>query len=476
MKKLFFFTVLSIASIFWIYGQSTDPICNLGFAYEISNSPNWGTGEPVITHITPGSPAEKAGLKLNDIILEVNGKGTYRKSHQDINSWLLDNAKSNIQMAIRNLATNFKSITFLKDCHVANSIDEAQLAPLYAFYSLEDVQNRSFTMPIKVKANPKANFTEYKTFDFSPPDAGTPAVDKRVSQILEKMLEKRGLVRDSNNPDFIIQTYYSYQNNPDYAVVTNRKYETTWRYDVASNKMVVVPAFSPTEKVDSHDVAYFLEFGFRFFDRKYFEPGELVQIWQCEVKEKLKSNYGLEKYLEFNLPLLLLKYPYPGNSNFATFEVNSLKYNDTGISMDLNDLSVIVHVDPASPAALAGLQPGDKIKSIDGVKFNDKPKALSRGYRRFIIETMDYRDQSTRYTDTHGYPNCMYWKVEDYHKVAEKLRSRVYKSSFSYLFNFNQYINWNTPSVIVFEIERAGSKIECRVTPEIIRSSHLSVY
>ena len=32
--------------------------CNLGFTYEISDDRTWGYKEPVVTSITPGSPAE----------------------------------------------------------------------------------------------------------------------------------------------------------------------------------------------------------------------------------------------------------------------------------------------------------------------------------------------------------------------------------------------------------------------------------
>ena len=51
-----------------------DVSCRLGFSYEFSSNKNWGKDRPVIMKVYPNSPAEKAGLKQNDIIEGINGK------------------------------------------------------------------------------------------------------------------------------------------------------------------------------------------------------------------------------------------------------------------------------------------------------------------------------------------------------------------------------------------------------------------
>ncbi|NLZ94672.1 MAG: PDZ domain-containing protein [Bacteroidales bacterium] len=222
MRRIVSFIVLSFI-LLQISAQSVPVVCSAGFAFEISNNPNWGSGEPVIINITPGSPAEKAGLKLNDIILEVNNKGTYLKPHRTIKAWMLDNDNSYIDISIRNLGTDFKTIRIDKDCRSRNGIDESKLASVFAFYSLEDVQNRVFHIPMKITTNPEAVLSDYHTFDFAPVDDGTPDIDARISAIFERMLKKRGLNRDTEDPDFIIQTFYSYQNNPVYQASSQTK-------------------------------------------------------------------------------------------------------------------------------------------------------------------------------------------------------------------------------------------------------------
>ena len=223
-------------------------------------------------------------------------------------------------------------------------------------------------------------------------------------------------------------------------------------------------------------VPYFLEFGYRFYDMKFVERGEMTQIWECEVKERVKSNYGLENYLETNLPLILLKYPYPGNMNLATYEVNFLQYNYTGLNYDIENISRVAYVDANSPAANAGIRQGDEIKNIQGIKMSNNLKALTNSYRLFINETMNLRNPSTRYTDTNGYKDCMFWEVGEYNQVAKTLGKKSYQTAFSYLFNFNQYIDWNTPKTLSIDIDRNSEKLNFEVRPEVYKSAHISAY
>ena len=478
MKHIVSFIVLSFF-LLQMSAQSVPVVCSVGFAFEISNNPNWGRGEPVIINITPGSPAEKAGFKLNDIILEVNNRGTYLKPYNTIKSWMLDNDLNYIDISIRNLETGFKTIRVDKDCRSRSGIDESKLASVFAFYSLEDVQNRTFHIPMRITTNPKAVFSDYRTFDFAPVADNTPDIDSRISAIFEQMLKKRGLKRDTNDPDLIIQTFYSYQNNPAYQPDTQIMSESVsynWRFDIDGDRMVKLPLYSPTEFVDNSKVPYFLEFGYRFYDRKDIDSEKMTMVWECEIKELVKSNYGLEAYLETNLPLILLKYPYPGNMNLATYEVNFLKYNYTGISYNIDDISKVAYVTPNSPAAKAGIKSGDYIRSIQGVKLNNNLKSLTSSYRQFISETMNLRNPNTRYTDTNGYKNCMFWEVGEYNQVSKMLSRKSYRTAFSYLFNFNQYIDWETPRTLSIEVERDNERMNFEIVPEMYKSAHISAF
>jgi len=458
-----------------LFAQNETLTCNLGFAFEISVDKSWGYKEPVIISITPGSPAERAGLKLNDILLSVNKKGTYLQTYQTVMSFFNLN-DDEMTIAIRNFEYSFKELTIMKDCRHNKAISEAQLAPVFAFYSLEDVQERRFLMPVKTTTNEDALYYSYRTFGFAPSNGSTKALDERINAIFMRALSEKGLQFSPDDPDFIIQTFYSYQNNSMFKEnsPTFGSYQPAWRFDTRNHRTVKVPLYDPSEAVRVDDIAYNLEFGYRFYDRKFIEAGEMNLIWESEVKERLSSHYDLIDYLEMNLPLMLLKFPYPGNLSFATYQVNYLKYNYTGIGYDMNDLKSVVSVDPGSPAAAAGIQPGDIVQNIQGQSFSHTSQSLTEGYRRFLAETMNLRDKNSRYSDSNGFKDCMFWDVTHYSTVSEAISdNRRYKAAFSYLFNFNQYINWNTPLTINIEVERNGNLMNFAVTPIITTSSHI---
>ena len=310
MKQILSTLIILLISVA-VFSQNDQIICNLGFSFKISNNPNWGNSEPIVTEVTPGSPAEKAGLKVNDIILEVNGNGTFLKPSHTVMSWFMEKP-SDMSISIRNFKSSFKSMSIAKDCRLRNGLSEAQLAPVFSFYSLEDVQDRKFIIPVKTTINPDADFFNYRTYDFAPSNESSRALDERINLIFTRVLSQLGLKRDSEDPDFIIQTFYSYQNNPLFKAdsPTRGTYSGTWRFDTRNNRMVKIPVYDPTLPVKIDDVMYDLEFGYRFYDRKYTEPGKSMLLFESEVKEQLSDNYGLLDYLEMNLPLILRKFPY----------------------------------------------------------------------------------------------------------------------------------------------------------------------
>lgn len=476
MKQILSTLIILLISVA-VFSQNDQIICNLGFSFKISNNPNWGNSEPIVTEVTPGSPAEKAGLKVNDIILEVNGNGTFLKPSHTVMSWFMEKP-SDMSISIRNFKSSFKSMSIAKDCRLRNGLSEAQLAPVFSFYSLEDVQDRKFIIPVKTTINPDADFFNYRTYDFAPSNESSRALDERINLIFTRVLSQLGLKRDSEDPDFIIQTFYSYQNNPLFKAdsPTRGTYSGTWRFDTRNNRMVKIPVYDPTLPVKIDDVMYDLEFGYRFYDRKYTEPGKSMLLFESEVKEQLSDNYGLLDYLEMNLPLILRKFPYSGNLERATYHVKYSRYNYTGVNYDLNDLKTIVSVDAGSPAARAGVRAGDIVIKVQNHNFNHDAKSLTTSYRRFITETMKYRDQATKYTDANGFQNAMYWDITHYNNVAKEINDRKrYKSGFSYLFNFNQYIDWNTPNTINFEVDRNGEGLVFEVKPIITSHSQISV-
>lgn len=393
-------------------------------------------------------------------------------------SWFSLN-ETEMNISIRNLESAFKEMIIAKDCRRADGITEAQLAPVFAFYSLEDVQDRRFIMPVKTKANEEAQFHNYRTFGFAPSDENTRELDEQINAVIIRALSERGLRHEPQDPDFIIQTFYSYESNPAFKPnsPTLNSYQPVWRFDMRNKRMIKVPVYDSSEAVRIDDIPFNVEFGYRFYDRKFIQPGEMTLMWESEIKERISGNYGLTEYLEMNLPLMLLKFPYAGSASLATYQVKSLKYNYTGISYNMNDLKTVVSVDPGSPAAFAGIRYGDVINKIGKQSFNHTSQTLTEGYRRFLAETMNFRDKSTRFTDSNGFQEAMYWDVSHYNDIAKAIGdNRRYKSGFSYLFSFNQYVDWTTPATLEIEVLREGEKMLFEVVPQIKNSMQILTY
>ena len=478
MNKPLLFLVSFLFITLHLIAQDESTICNLGFRLEISKNKSWGFNEPVVTEVTPGSPAHEAGLRINDIILEVNGHGTYLKPMHTIMSWF-DLADDFYSIGIRNFQYSFKQLSIDKHCRHKNSISEIELAPVFAFYSLEDVQEREFVIPVKITENLEADYYYYRTYDFALSEGETSELDEKINVIFDRSLEQMGLKRDTKNPDFIIQTYYSYTNNKNWHQSETPSIEgmTTWRYDLRNSRMVKIPVCDPTISVKSNEVKYFLEFGFRFYDRNYIEPGKSMLVYESEVKEQLSGNYSLLDYLELNLPLILMKFPNSKHSNYGQYQAKLLRFNYTGIHYDVNDMRTVVAVDADSPADKAGVRVGDIIYKVQGHDFNHSVKSITSSYRRFISETMKLRDEKTRYTDINGFQNAMFWDISNYYEISRFFENKKkFKSGFSYLFGFNQYVYWNDPSRLIFIVKRNGTMINIPVVPELKRFEQVKVH
>ncbi len=47
-------------------------------------------------------------------------------------------------------------------------------------------------------------------------DENAPEIDAYINRRLEQALSEKGLIRETEDPDFVIQTYYTYQPNPNF--------------------------------------------------------------------------------------------------------------------------------------------------------------------------------------------------------------------------------------------------------------------
>ncbi|MFR9165877.1 MAG: hypothetical protein ACLVKO_06560 [Dysgonomonas sp.] len=150
----------------------------------------------------------------------------------------------------------------------------------------------------------------------------------------------------------------------------------------------------------------------------------------------------------------------------------SKKYNYTGICYNIDDFKTITDVAVNSPAYKAGIRGGMVVNKIDDKKFNSSKNEILNGYKRFITETMKYRNPGTRFTDANGFPDCMYWNTKDYKEVSKAFDNDIYVTVFDYLYNFEKYVSSKSNQTIT--VETKSNKY--RVIPEIKEEVSIRAY
>jgi hypothetical protein len=455
------------------FSQNYDQTCYFGFSFEISNNNAWGYGEPVITQVDPYSNAAKAGLKQGDIIMEVDGKATYLRHYDLIASWIFENSSREVKFTIRNLNNTFKEVSVSRYCRNSDAVPESELADWYSLYSVEGNNTRHFSLPAKVRVYPEVDFSDYYTYDFVF-KGKTSEIDDYIVHQIEKGLSRRGLIRNVNDPDILIQIYYSYEPNKN--CIADPAMESKvgqMRYDVDLQRMVKVPADSVRNGSDVSRMKGLVSFGFQFFERKYIRPGQLTQIWDIELQEYIAGSYSLLDYCQMHVPLMIAAYPYQNAASEMKYSVDFKEYNYTGISFNRQDLCTIESVDQDSPAFMAGLRQGDKVVSVNDIQFARSAFDSKNAYADFLRETMVLRDVSSGFynekTRDYSYP----WNARSYSKIAKELKKNAYLAGFSYLFAFERYVNMTASPELVFVVQRRGRIFRIKVLPEKRKSANL---
>jgi hypothetical protein len=446
--------------------------CRYGFGYEVSNSVHWGKDKPVITSVVPGSPAEKAGIKPYDVILEVEGQAVTDSVLDDIHLFLNPPGKEIVELTIKNFAHGSRKVQVKKECVNANSLSENQLATAFGMYAVEYTCERLFSCPfVTSQSNDTVDFSQFKSFDFMGVGENQPELARKIDESIKKELLARGLKHETSKPDLMIQIYYSFNKNPNYKPPkTNRKTHAaaadtaTWfnRYDITRDRMLRLP-FLPPGTIET-EAEYLLKLGMRFEDRK-LKKGRIV--WECGTDELMNVPYSVEEFAYVHIPLMLMQFPYVKYGRNVQFRLQKKQYNYTGLNYSIDNIREIATVAPFSPAAKAGLRAGDLLDFIENRRMDRTSQQFTYAYRSFLAKTIKLRDKSSRFTDANGFPDCMDWDRSKYEQVARAFADKKNLTAFAYLYYFAPFINPLGNNSLSFKISREKEKLEFVLRPEI---------
>ncbi|MDR0756389.1 MAG: DUF4136 domain-containing protein [Tannerella sp.] len=438
--------------------------CRLGFSYEFSNNKNWGKDRPVIMKVYPDSPAERAGVRQNDIIEQINSMKVTDIAMDDVDSLLTASEDSHIVLTVRNFSDSARVTPLTKECYSNRSLNESQLATAFSMYSVEDTHDRLFVCPfVTVTTEEATDFSQFKTFDFSvvEGDKSISNIESVISETLKAVLTKKGLSVSALNPDIMIHTYYAFNRNPSFRKSrATEEQAPVFRYDITRDKVVKFPFYSSS--TPESEAEYVLQLGIRFIDRR-FVPGRV--LWECETNELMSAPYSLEEYAAIHIPLMCMQFPYVKYNRNAQFILSKKAYNYTGINYNIYRINEVISVDSDSPAAKAGILPRDIIERIEGKRMDYTVPEFTAAYRQFITNTLKYRDKDTRFTDANGFVGRMFWDTFKYPRIAKDFEKDSNMTAFSYLYAFQPFVNPTRSTSCTFDIRRGGERIRIVVRP-----------
>lgn len=469
IKRVYCFLII-IFIVQFLFSQSEQNdsyyISDMGFDYEISNNLNWGYGEPVITIVIPDSPAEKAGLKPNDIIMEINGVATFLRQEELLEDLLFNRStKNNIDLTIRNFGNSFVSKSITNKVIPDTQLSERDLAIICAPYDFENSRAEKFTVPIKIKSlnNDDVDYSDFYSFDFE-----NKTIKSEAKQIIIDIMTEKGLKYDSTNPDFHIDLSYSYKKQEE---SKNNKLQTTniksnneenvKRFLFKENETVVFPV-----TYSELNEEYLGQISLIFYEKNIIKNGEKTKIWEANISEFFAEDIKLNLFFDTYIPLMLMAYPYVSDCNSITYEFEKRNFLYTGIQYHSMNFPLISNVDINSPAYKSGIRRNQTITKVQKRKICQNLDELLFDINLFQDNTKELRYEEGFNNDNLNSSTNRFCKQDEEKELTKIFKNRNYNTVFSYIYDYNKFINPKYDGIIEFEMEDKNRKYKRLVKAE----------
>lgn len=419
----------------------------------------WGKGHPVVQAVRPYSMAERAGLRVGDLILRIGDVETSQLTPVQISALLEQDSPQLI--TYHRLDGQTMQGVLGKECKSSTEINERELAELFALYSLEDSSLETTTYPFVYQVSPELSLHDVHTFSFAPSSTASQETDSKLNALIATALSARGLKAVETQGDLIVSTHYSLQRTglPE---SEGREPAFGWRLDPQAHIFTPVPIVTGAPSLETL-AQYKLTLGIILQKRRM--P---TQHWQVESSEYLSDGMSIEDYARLSIPVMLHSFPSaPSTKAGLSYDIQTLRYFYTGLSYTKGNLSHIVDVAQGSPAWRAGLRPGDRIKAINGIRLRkEQTEDILEDYFALMEQTDRYRMAPKGIL---GAPasqlKARYWAPGQYSAIAHALSRGRSEAAFAYIFAFRPYISSEAVAQIIFEIERRGEQHSVLVSP-----------
>jgi hypothetical protein len=264
--------------------------------------------------------------------------------------------------------------------------DEVRADPAYACFG-----DTRFVILYRTFTDPDTPFDQFKTFDYDYKDATNPILEKQLFALVgEELTTRYGLTRDTENPDILI-IMDSYIGKKEQYIpprtITTTRIATTLQFGEIGNidtwSTGNVPVTSSYTTAGRTEVSYYRNITLNFLDYNRLSSGETLKaaplIWRGEVESEGASS-DLRVAAAVMVPVLFGHFLQPDPPNacqpvgYKMIWLNTLGITYRYTKRNL-DSFIINDVMPGSPAAAAGIQPGDVIRKVNGKSLNWSTKA-----------------------------------------------------------------------------------------------------
>ncbi len=388
-----------------------------------------------VTSFEIGTPADMSDLRAGDKIIQINNRNI--SDIADPEAFLKNNSDPWVQLSIKRIGIRdsvilkvpcvsvdlssgryrsegdlFRSLDIRQKAEkrpsgfdleknknelieIANSTPDPSLYEVYDIFGGAACDYR--LMPacwrdatITMLSDDSRNPENYKTFDFDFLSMDDPLTEKKLASMLEARLITLGLNRSQENPDIlIILSFYSGQKDqfvpPQQIISTKIKNVFNWYWG-----NILVPITESRTKEGYTQITYLANINLKFLDAKEIENSKTPPIiWSGSISQISFENIFLTDLANEFFQMAMSQFPLVWQQNAEKYLFNNYAY--TGIIYENNNFESVADVIPGSPAALAGIQKGDKISNINrrNPKFYGNPVlgTLSEAFAYLYVYT-----------------------------------------------------------------------------------------
>jgi len=362
-----------------------------------------------VTNFGIGTPADMSDLRVGDKIIQINGQNVSELS--DPEEFLKNNTDQWLKLSIKRIgikdslilnvprvSIDLNSGNYWTEGNLFISLDIRQKAvkmptgydleknkneliaiindtPDPSLYQVYDVfggagcdyrlmadcwQNGIITM----LSDDSRNMELYKTFDFDFLSNDDPLMEKRLAAMLEARLTTLGLKRSQETPDIlIILSFYSGQKDqfvpPQQIISTKIKSVFSWYWG-----NIPVPVTESKTQEAYTQMTYLSNINLKFLDAKEIETSKTPPIiWAGSMSQISFEKIFLTDQADEFFQMTMSQFPLVWQLNAEKYLFNNYAY--TGIMYEQGNFEMVADVIPGSPAAIAGIQKGDKISNIN---------------------------------------------------------------------------------------------------------------